>query len=503
MHLHLDPLGGIAGDMFVAAMVNAFPHLSDPLLACVAALRLEGVRARMEPHRDEAASGLRFIVEKAGEGAPEDPRGDHGVHGPGPAGQGVEGQRSEGRGAGLPGARDHAHHDHAHHDHGDHRHAHGHSHGHDHGPGHDHTHGHAHTHSHLHGHTHTHGHAHGHEHPHGHDHMHDHDHDHAHLTFADIKALLHRVPLGEGVREHAIGIFAALAEAEGIVHGAPPEEVTFHEVGAWDSIVDIVGAAFLIDAVGEATWSVAPLPLGSGRVRCAHGIVPVPAPATLLLLRGFTVFDDGLPGERVTPTGAAILHYLGCRERLDATPRVVAASGSGFGARRLKGMSNVLRVLAFEAADEAARAEKVALLAFEIDDQTGEELAQSLDRLRAHPQVLDVTQFAGFGKKGRMVCHIQVLARPEGWRDVADLCFSQTTTLGLRWQLVPRLTLGRKEETARLDEIGIRVKLAERPGGRISAKADIDDVADAPLDFSDRRALRRRAEARVLGEGET
>jgi uncharacterized protein (DUF111 family) len=135
---------------------------------------------------------------------------------------------------------------------------------------------------------------------------------------------------------HAVQIFTLLAEAEAWVHGIEVERVAFHEVGAWDSIADIVGAAALIAALGATRWSSSPVPLGSGRVTTAHGVLPVPAPATARLLTGMTTVDDGVAGERVTPTGAAILRYL-CPPAENAAASLAArkliACGTGFGSR--------------------------------------------------------------------------------------------------------------------------------------------------------------------------
>jgi uncharacterized protein (DUF111 family) len=319
-----------------------------------------------------------------------------------------------------------------------------------------------------------------------------------------------------------------LAAAEACVHGVAPDAVEFHEVGAWDSIADIVGAATLIDAVGAARWTASAAPLGSGRVRTAHGWLPVPAPATTQLLLGLRTIDDGVPGERVTPTGAAILRYL-CPPLTSPALRVcedrmLIATGTGFGTRVLAGLSNHVRVLCFEPTESAAIDrrvdQRIDVLEFEVDDQSGEDLALGLDRLRAHRAVLDVTQCAVFGKKGRMSVHVQVLAcEPQPAKaanttdtaDVADVadgggvadidsvidaCFRETTTLGVRHQTVRRIGLRRRFSTARVGHQSVRVKLAERPGG-MTAKAEADDVAAHEI-HARRAALRSQAELAAL-----
>ncbi|MFL5335319.1 MAG: nickel insertion protein, partial [Geminicoccaceae bacterium] len=191
---------------------------------------------------------------------------------------------------------------------------------------------------------------------------------HDHARWREIRARIEASSVPVGVKRHAVGIFARLADAEAHVHGIEVEAVTFHEVGSADSIADIVAAAWLIDALDGAAWSVGPLPLGSGQVRTAHGVMPVPAPATARLLEGFAVLDDGIAGERVTPTGAAILRHLAPVSRAGLTGRI-ARSGFGFGTRRLPGISNVLRVLALEAdpvRPQAGTHRELAVIGFEV-----------------------------------------------------------------------------------------------------------------------------------------
>lgn len=399
LSIHLDPVGGIAGDMFVAALLDAWPDLAGGTIAAVRAAGLgNDVRIEHLAHRDDILTGSRFFV-----ACPEPPVGNAGTH--------------------------------------------------------------------------------------------------RHVHWQDLRKRLSAAPLAPAVGERAIAIFALLAEAEAGVHGMPVDETTFHEVGAWDSVADIVAAAFLIETIGVGRWSVGPLPLGSGRVRCAHGELPVPAPATARLLQGFVVHDDGRPGERVTPTGAAILKQLQACNGADEGPKRLLRTGHGFGLRRLDGMSNVLRVLAFESASVApARAtqEAVAVLNFEIDDQTAEDLAIGLDRLREIDAVLDVLQTPAFGKKGRLATAIRLLVRPNAIEEVTDACFAETRTLGVRHHLEDRSVLARRQTTT---EDGIGVKLAERPDGRATAKAESDDLA-AIVGHERRQITRRSAEANALARRE-
>jgi len=324
---------------------------------------------------------------------------------------------------------------------------------------------------------------------------------HEHVHWRNLRERLAAAPLPPGVGERAIAIFSLLAEAEAGVHGVPVDEATFHEVGAWDSIADIVAAAFLIETIAVERWSVGPLPLGSGRVRCAHGELPVPAPATMRLLEGFVFHDDGRPGERVTPTGAAILKHLRPSSEAAHGHQRLLRTGYGFGLRKLDGMSNVLRASVFEPVthDGAGVDDEVGVISFEIDDQTAEDLAIGLDHLRRRSDVLDVVQMPAFGKKGRMVTSLRLLVRPtEAIGSVIDACFQETTTLGVRWTVERRRTLERQSMRT---EAGANVKRATRPEGRMTAKAESDDLA--PLSGHQARQERRQvaeAEATITQE---
>ena len=312
------------------------------------------------------------------------------------------------------------------------------------------------------------------------------------------------------VKKHAVAIFELLAKAEAKVHGVEAESVTFHEVGAVDSIVDIVAAAQLIALIRCDRWTSAPLPIGSGRIMTAHGVLPAPAPAVALLLQGLTVIDDGVPGERVTPTGAALARYLVSAE---APPsgriRRLSRSGVGFGARTLPGVSNCLRALAFDEAIAQTQAtvagaisrRQLAVVTFEIDDQCPEDLAAGLDHIRALPGVFDVTQSSVIGKKGRMAAHVQVLAAPPELEDVITACFEETTTIGLRYQLTEGAVLRRRLETVEIGGEKLRVKIVDRPGGLRSGKAEAADAASHRGHIA-RARLRREAEDEALDSGD-
>jgi pyridinium-3,5-bisthiocarboxylic acid mononucleotide nickel chelatase len=421
LDIHLDPLGGWSGDMFVAALLDAFPEFWLPVQASIVALKL-GAQAecRLVPHRDHVLTGSRFLV--GADSAAPDPR--------------------------------QAHHSH------DHSHSHDH---HDHAPG-----------AHV-----------------------------GHTAWADIRDALTRSDLDADVKKHAIAIFALLAKAEAKVHGIEEDAVAFHEVGAVDSIVDIVAAARLIALIGAGRWTSGPLPLGSGRVRTAHGILPVPAPATAILLQGLPTIDDGIAGERVTPTGAAIARYLLVPDQpLVRHPRRLSRNGTGFGARTMPGISNCLRALAFDKAsresEDAIGRRQLGVVTFEVDDQSAEDLAAGLDHIRALPGILDVTQGSVLGKKGRMAAHIQVLVAPGELENAIAACFQETTTIGLRYQLTDGAILRRRFETVEIAGETLQVKIVDRPGETQSAKTEISEAAHIRGHVA-RERLRREAAAQALG----
>jgi uncharacterized protein (TIGR00299 family) protein len=301
--------------------------------------------------------------------------------------------------------------------------------------------------------------------------------------------------LPASARRRALEMLKLLAEAEATVHRVAVDRVHFHELADWDTQADLVGAAMAIDLLEGAAWHCRPLPLGSGTVRSAHGRLPLPAPAAAELLKGFAFRDDdGIAGERVTPTGAVILRHLGAEVPPPAALGSLVATGVGAGARQLPGLPNVLRVLGFARGHSL---DSVLVIEFDIDDQSPEDLAAGLGRLREVAGVRDLISFQGIGKKGRWIQSIRIMADPARREPVIAAVFDETTTLGLRIRQEERAVLSRR--TVIVEDAGreVHVKIAERPTRR-TAKAEADDVASKAKGAAGRSALRRAAAEKAL-----
>ncbi|MCH4890611.1 LarC family nickel insertion protein [Acidaminobacter sp. JC074] len=221
----------------------------------------------------------------------------------------------------------------------EHNHHHGHDHEHKHSHDHSHDHGHKHSHDHSHDHGHEHSHDHGHDHHHSHDHGHSHSHD---RDYGMIKELILSSELNDHVKDLSISIFDEVAKAEAKIHNTTIDAVHFHEVGAVDSIVDIVGTAILVDMLGVDEIYASPIHVGTGFVKCDHGKIPVPAPATLEILKGIPIYSKGIRSELVTPTGAAIIKVL-AKDFIDRPEMVIDTVGYGIATKDLE-IANLLRV---------------------------------------------------------------------------------------------------------------------------------------------------------------
>ncbi|MEM8663122.1 MAG: LarC family nickel insertion protein [Pseudomonadota bacterium] len=310
-------------------------------------------------------------------------------------------------------------------------------------------------------------------------------------TFEGQSTLIEAAPLPELVRDGATDILRRLAETEAAIHGIDVHSVHFHEIAEWDTLADVVAAASLLTRLENPRFAVSPLPLGAGRIQSRHGPLPVPAPAAAKLLEGFDVVDDGIGGERVTPTGAAILASLS-RSPLPRAPMRLATTGHGAGTRQMEGVANILRVLVLEESTAAPDTDLVAVIAFAVDDMTGEEIAIAADRLRAVDGVLDLTLTPRLGKKGRPEHLFELLTRPDARDTVVTRCFEETTTIGLRHRLEQRATLPRQVESAETGGRTVRRKRTARPGGE-TLKVEAGDVADGK-NLAERRRASRKAE---------
>lgn len=318
-----------------------------------------------------------------------------------------------------------------------------------------------------------------HEHDHGHSHGSHESHGtygthatHApHRHYRDIRSMLEQSALEGRVKDLALAVFARLAAAEARVHGVAVDEVAFHEVGAVDSIVDIVGAALGFAVLGVERFVVGPLPLGSGVVRSQHGPIPVPGPATAELLAGFVTRPGDGAGELVTPTGAAILAALAGQDALDGFR--IDRVGYGAGTRVLADRPNLLRLVLGEAV-AAAGADDVVLLETNIDDANPETYDYVMERLFA-AGARDVFMTPVLMKKNRPGTKLTVVAAPADRDRLAAIVLAETTAIGLRWTPMRRLVLPRESRTVDTEYGPVRVKIATAPDGTRNLAPEHDD----------------------------
>ncbi|MBN1105338.1 MAG: nickel pincer cofactor biosynthesis protein LarC [Deltaproteobacteria bacterium] len=259
----------------------------------------------------------------------------------------------------------------------------------------------------------------------------------------DIRKIILAGGFSPEVKDRSIRIFESIAREEARIHNCPVEEIHFHEVGAVDSIVDIVGSVFGMEFMGVRQLHASALPLGAGFVETAHGRIPVPAPATVALLKGIPVYGSGLNQEMVTPTGAALLRDL-ADSFGDLPPMVVEAVGYGVGSRNLADRPNLLRLLLGRAPSQE-HLETVVVLEANLDDTTPEWLGFMMERL-LQAGALDVSFSPVQMKKNRPGTAVQVLGRPEHKDRIMEILFSESTTLGVRFRFSERKVLERSSE---------------------------------------------------------
>ncbi|CAN5479772.1 hypothetical protein BH23ACI1_BH23ACI1_20880 [soil metagenome] len=347
---------------------------------------------------------------------------------------------------------------------------HGHGHEHSHGPDHDHDHGHGH-HHHDHGHDHDH---HGHNHDHGQGGVaHQHG-PHGHHSLDEIAGYVRRSALSGAGQDRAMHMFERLAQAEAAIHAMPVDQVHLHEVGAVDSIIDIVGAVYGLEWAGADSILSSPLNVGSGTVQCAHGTFPVPAPATARLLKGVPIYAGAVAMELVTPTGALIVtEYASGFQPLP--PMKVEAVGYGAGTRDVPGHPNVLRMWLGESAADAV-AERVIRIECEIDDMNPQLFGPLMDRL-SETGALDVFYSPVQMKKNRPGTLVTILAPPDRREALVGLLFVETTTIGVRYDEMLRDTLDREIRAIETPLGSIRFKVAGRNGQVLNAAPEFDDCA--------------------------
>jgi hypothetical protein len=297
---------------------------------------------------------------------------------------------------------------------------------------------------------------------------------HAHRHLSQIEALIERTPLPVSVRRKAIDLFRRLGAVEAAIHGIPVERVHFHEVGAIDSIVDIVGAVWAIDQLGVSQVVSSPLNVGAGTVETSHGRLPVPAPATLRLLEGAQVFSSGTPLELVTPTGALLV--TGHATSFGPMPAMtVRQLGYGAGSREIKGHPNVLRAVMGETQETGAQS-AVAVLECNIDDMNPQVFGYLIDRLYGLG-ALEVFYTPIQMKKSRPGTLVTVIT-PVHVRDAAlDVLFQETTTIGVRHQEMLRECLSREWVTVSTPYGAVRVKVAKRGERITNAAPEFEDCA--------------------------
>ena len=417
--LYIDCYSGAAGDMLLGALLDAGLPLAE-LSALVSTLGLAGVAVGTARVDRGGVGATRFRVTVNGSPT-EAPAGQDDAH---------------------AGEQGHAH---------EHVHAHD-SHGPEPAPGH------------AHGHEGRGGGAHG------------------HRSLSAITAIVERSGLSASAQGRAVALFTRLAEIEADIHQVPVEEVHLHEVGAIDSIVDIVGAVFALDWFAPDRIVASPLNVGSGTVRCEHGELPVPAPATVRLVEGAPIYSSGPPVERLTPTGALLVTGYATAYG-GVPPMTVRTVGYGAGRRDLAGTPNALRVLIGDddAASAGASVERVVVIECEIDDMNPQIYGVLMDRLRTAGAV-DAFYTPIQMKKNRPGTLVTVLVAPDRRHAVSEVLFSETTTLGVRTSETTRECLDRDIVPVETPLGTIPIKVARRAGAVLNAAPEFDDcvrVAEA------------------------
>ncbi len=320
--------------------------------------------------------------------------------------------------------------------------------------------------------------AHPHDHHHAHDHAsapapHRHHHHHDHRSLTEIKEMIGRSSLPESVKVQATHVFTLLGRAEAKIHGVPLEQIHFHEVGADDSILDVVGSCLALHHLGITTVSTGPLPQGQGTIRCAHGVYPNPAPATLELTAGMAVVQTDEPFELITPTGAALLRGF-VNAAMIPGGAVLATTAYSLGRRHLHHRPNLLRASIYNVVDHAGTADECLMMECNLDDTTPELIGALMDDLLS-AGALDVTCAPVTMKKQRPGVVLSVLAAPAQREQLLEVIFRGSTTFGVREYAVQRTKLERRFESVPTAFGPVKIKIGRRAGVDLTRAPEFED----------------------------
>lgn len=444
--IYLDCGMGAAGDMLMAALLELCPEKKEEFLGKMNGLGLPGVKVEAEPAVKCGITGTHMNVTVFGEEEESEDVHDHG-HAHTHSHEACESIAADGLRSHV-----HSHEGHEHH-HGDQP-----AHSHD---GHDHHHEDhdAHSHDHHHG-----DHVHSHD---GHDHSHHHHH---HSTMAGIASIIDGLDIPAPVKEDMKAVYALIAEAESHAHGMPVDQIHFHEVGTMDAVADIAGVCLLFHELGADQIIASPVHVGSGHVHCAHGILPVPAPATAHILQGIPVYSTQVQGELCTPTGAALLKHF-VKEFREMPVMTTSKIGYGMGKKDFERANCVRAFLG----DTAETGDEIAELSCNLDDMTAEAIGFAEEAL-FEAGALEVYTIPVGMKKSRPGILLTCMCRREDEEKMVELLFRHTTTLGVREHISRRFTLKRREETVETAYGSVRKKISQGHGVT-RAKLEYEDLA--------------------------
>ncbi|MCW6660967.1 nickel pincer cofactor biosynthesis protein LarC [Aerococcaceae bacterium NML201209] len=457
-HLFVDCQFGISGDMLLASLVDLGADVNY-IESELKKLPLDPFEMRFEERNEHGIQSKHLVLTFDREQQSINPSDYMKHHG-----------RTENT------SEHHCHeHSHAHHHHGD-GHSHHHAHVHHHGDGHSHHHAHVHHHGdgHSHHHAHVHHHGDGHSHHHAHVHHedgHNHHHHHEHRTAREILQWIEESELSSYVKRKSSAIFQEIARAEGKIHDVSPEEVHFHEVGAMDSIIDIIGVCLALESLRVEQITFSPVPTGHGTIHIAHGLYPVPAPATAEILVGVPLSTFTCQGELTTPTGAAFAKVLASHYSL-AAPGKIIKIGYGVGTKRFN-HPNVLRT----ALISEQVTEIISVVECQIDDMTGEMLGNVMQRIFLQEGVLDAYLTAVTMKKNRPGTLITVLCEQKATPLIEAYLLRHTSTFGVRTKATARQILERSFVEYPSKWGPIRLKIGKYQGDIIKAMPEYEDVA--------------------------